>query len=78
MERSLTAAMLAIGVLLGLTAGIAYAVARRSWADYRKTKASVPGMRKAAWALIRIAASKGGIVLLLCVAAASWAATSDN
>ncbi|MFI6760559.1 hypothetical protein ACIBF5_15625 [Micromonospora sp. NPDC050417] len=78
MERPLTAVMLAIGVLLGLTVGIAYAVARRSWVDYRKTKASVPGMRKAAWGLIRIVASKGGIVLLLCIAAASWAATSDN
>ena len=78
MERSLTAAILALGVVLGLAVGVAYAVARRSWVDYRKTKAMVPGMRKAAWALIRIAVSKGGIVLLLCIAAASWAATGDN
>ncbi|MFK3985280.1 hypothetical protein ACI2K4_33510 [Micromonospora sp. NPDC050397] len=78
MERSLTAAMLTIGVVLGLTVGVAYAVARRSWVDYRKAKAGIPGARKAAWALIRVAVSKGGIVLLLCIAAVSWAATSDN
>jgi hypothetical protein len=77
-ERSLTAVILALGVVLGLVAGIAFAVARRSWVDYRKTKATVPVMRKAAWGLIRIAISKGGIVLLLCVAAASWAAASDR
>jgi hypothetical protein len=74
MDRPLAAAVLATGVALGLIAGIAFAVARLAWRDYTTTKASVPGLRKAAWALIRVAFTKGGIVLLLCVAAVGWAA----
>ncbi|MEO3742487.1 hypothetical protein [Plantactinospora sp. B5E13] len=78
MERPLPAATLLIGVTLGVVVGIAYAVARRAWADYRKTRASLPGMRKAAWALTRLATSKGGIVLLLCLAVVGWAATGGE
>jgi hypothetical protein len=77
-ERPLPVAILVLGVALGLFAGIAYAVARRAWVDYRKTVDLVPGMRKTAWALIRLATAKGGIVLLLCIAAVSWAALSGD
>ncbi|MFY1674829.1 hypothetical protein ACN27G_33650 [Plantactinospora sp. WMMB334] len=73
-----SAALLLVGVVLGIFAGIAYAVARRAWADYRKVKASLPGMRSTAWAVTRIATSRGGIVLLLCLAAAGWAATGGE
>jgi hypothetical protein len=73
-ERPLPVAILVLGVALGLFAGIAFAVARRAWVDYRKTKALVPGMRKTAWALVGVATTKGGIVLLLCIAAVGWAA----
>ena len=78
MERPLPVASLILGVTLGLIVGIAYAVARRAWVDYRKTKELVPGMRKTAWGLIRIATTKGGIVFLLCVAAVSWAAMAGG
>ena len=74
MERPIPAASLILGVTLGLFAGIAFAVARRAWVDYRKTKQLVPGMRRTAWGLTRIATTKGGIVLLLCIAAVGWAA----
>jgi hypothetical protein len=75
-ERPLSVAILLLGLALGLFAGIAFAVARRSWRDYRNTKKLVPGMRKTAWGLIRLAATRGGIVLLLCIAAVGWAAMS--
>lgn len=72
------AAALLLGVALGLFAGIGYAMARRAWADYRKVKASLPGMRRTAWAVTRIATSRGGIVLLLCLAAVGWAAVGGE
>ncbi|MEE6259154.1 hypothetical protein [Plantactinospora sonchi] len=77
MERPFPVATLLIGVTLGVVVGIAYAVARRAWADYHKTRASLPGMRQVAWALTRIATSRGGIVLLLCLAAVGWAAAGE-
>jgi hypothetical protein len=54
---------------------MAFAIARRAWNDYQKTKASVPVLRKAAWLLIRTAS--GWIVGLaaLVVAAVAFAAT---
>ena len=74
MDRPFPVATLLLGVILGLVVGIAFAIARRAWTDYAKTKAGLPGMRKGAWGLIRIAASRAGIVLLICVAAVAWAA----
>ncbi|MDW5325441.1 hypothetical protein [Plantactinospora sp. KLBMP9567] len=67
-------AFLLVGVAFGLFVGTAYAVARRAWVDYRKTRATLPGLRKTAWTVTRIATSRGGIVLLICLAAVGWAA----
>ena len=78
MDRPLPTATLLLGVALGLFAGIALAIARRAWVDYRKTKDSLPGMRTAAWTLTRIATTRGGIVLLLCLAAVGWAAVGGR
>jgi len=77
-ERPFPVAALLLGVTLGIVAGISYAVARRAWADYHKARTSLPGLRDAAWAMTRIATSRGGIVLLLCLAAVGWAAASDR
>lgn len=54
--------------------GVAYAMARRGWKDYRAAKAGLPVARRTAWALTRVATTKGGIVLLVCAAAVGWAA----
>ncbi|MBF9129542.1 hypothetical protein I0C86_11275 [Plantactinospora sp. S1510] len=78
MDRPVPAVALLLGVAFGLFAGIGYAVARRAWTDYRKTKATLPGMRSAAWAVTRIATSRAGIVLLLCLAAVGWAAAGGE
>ena len=74
MDRSITSAGLMLGLAIGFSLGYAVAVARRAWADYRKTKAAVPGLRKDAWSLIGWALTKGGLVTLLIVAAVAWAA----
>lgn len=74
MDRPVPAAALLLGVVLGLVAGIAYAVARRAWTDYRKAKANLPVLRKLAWALTRMAGTRAGIVLLICLVAVGWAA----
>lgn len=78
MESPLPVATLLLGVVFGLVAGTAYAIARRAWTDYGKTKASLPGMRKAAWGLTRIATSRAGILLLICLAAVAWAAADGQ
>ncbi|SCE76551.1 hypothetical protein GA0070607_1285 [Micromonospora coriariae] len=70
--------MLAVGILVGCVVGAAYARARRGWDDYQKTKASVPGLRKLAWLLIRVAATKVGIVVLLLVGAVAYAAVGSD
>jgi hypothetical protein len=67
-------AALLFGVVLGLVVGTAVTVARRAWTEYVTTKAGLPGMRRGAWVLIRIAASRVGIVALICVVAVAWAA----
>jgi hypothetical protein len=77
-EGPAPAATLLIGVVFGLVVGIAYAVARRAWVDYRKTKASLPGLRAVAWAMTRLATTRGGIVLLLCLAAVGAAAAGGE
>ncbi|MEV4755656.1 hypothetical protein AB0J86_11170 [Micromonospora sp. NPDC049559] len=78
MERPLSVAALMLGVVLGLSAGIAFAVAWRAWVDYRKTRELVPGMRRTAWTLTRVATTRGGVILLLCIAAVGWAALSGG
>ncbi|MEV1290094.1 hypothetical protein [Micromonospora sp. NPDC049679] len=65
-------------MLVGLSFGAAYAVARRAWRDYKSAQKAVPVARKAVWALIRVATTKGGVVLLLCAAAVGWAAIGDR
>ncbi|WP_247658772.1 hypothetical protein [Micromonospora sp. U56] len=72
------AVLLAIGVLVGGVMGAAYARARRGWRDYQVTKDSVPGLRRAAWLLIRLAATKVGVVALLLVGAVAYAAVGPD
>ncbi|MGC5021115.1 hypothetical protein [Micromonospora sp. DT47] len=78
MERSLMAVLLAVGILGGGVMGAAYARARRGWSDYQTTKRSVPILRKAAWLLIRLAATKIGIVALLLVGAVAYATVGPD
>jgi hypothetical protein len=49
------AILVAVGAVIGFAAGRAYQVAARAWSDYKKTKASVPGLLKAFWAAVRAA-----------------------
>jgi hypothetical protein len=72
------AVLLAIGVLIGGVMGTAYARARRGWTDYQTTKKAVPGFRRTAWLLIRLAATKIGVVALLLIGAVAYAAVGPD
>lgn len=70
--------MLILGLAIGVFAGMKLAVARRAWSDYATTKASVPGLRKTAWGLRRVAFTRAGLVLLILIAALSYAASGQR
>jgi hypothetical protein len=72
------AVLLVVGILIGGVVGAAYARARRGWSDYQTTKKSVPVLRKAAWLLIRLAATKIGVVALLLIGAVAYAAVGPD
>ncbi|MFB9239796.1 hypothetical protein ACFFWC_30445 [Plantactinospora siamensis] len=78
MDRPIAAVLLIIGVVMGVVAGRSWATARRAWGDYTVTKASVPKFRKTAWGLMRAAFTKGGIVVLICLAAMGYAAVGNH
>lgn len=65
-------------LLVGCAVGARYARAHRGWADFRKTKASLPGLRKDAWALTRRAAGGVFVVGVLAVALVVGAAANSN
>jgi hypothetical protein len=77
-DRSITVTGLVLGIGIGFFAGVAVGLARRGWSDYRKTKASVPMYRKAAWSLVGAATTKVGLVGLLIAAAVAWAAVGPK
>ena len=68
---------LVIGIVVGFPAGMAYAVARRAWKDFRATRTLVAGLRRNAWGMSRAAAGWLVGVAVLAVAAVAWAAGGD-
>jgi hypothetical protein len=68
---------LVIGLIVGFPAGMAYAVARRAWKDFRATRTLVAGLRRNAWGVSRAAAGWLVGIVVLAVAAVGWAATGD-
>lgn len=67
MEWSGVLVMLVVFVVIGASIGAAWARAQRQWDDYRKTRDALPGMRKTAWALSRVFASKTVVIILIVV-----------
>lgn len=68
-----------LGGVVGFLFGIVFAVMRRAWSDYQKIKASVPGLRKAAWAHIRnFALWCAGIAAVVIVFGAYVASAADK
>lgn len=62
----------AVALVLGINAGAAWAKARRGYDDWRTTRRSVPGLRKAATSLAGTAALwAAGIAVAIAVAAAA-------
>ncbi|MFG1778511.1 hypothetical protein ACGFIR_11845 [Micromonospora sp. NPDC049051] len=78
MERPGIVALLLVGLLIGTGVGSAYARARRGWADYQTAKKTVPGARRAAWLLIKVATTKIGVIALLLVGAVAYAAAGSD
>ncbi|WP_319462166.1 hypothetical protein [Micromonospora sp. RTP1Z1] len=78
MEQAVIAALLLVGLLIGCGVGAAYARAKRGWTDYKVIKSTVPGARRTAWLAIRAVFTKVGVIALLLVGAAAYAATSSD
>ena len=72
MERGITTAGVTLGIFIGFVVGVAFAVARRAWVDYTKTKASLPGLKTTAWAMTRTSAGRFAIAGVLVALAVLW------
>lgn len=78
MEQAVIAALLVVGLVIGAGVGAAYARAKRGWKDYRTLRTSVPGARRTAWVATRAAITKIGVIALLLVGAAAYAAAGSD
>ncbi|MCI4064690.1 hypothetical protein MRQ36_19780 [Micromonospora sp. R77] len=78
MEQAVIAALLVVGLIIGCGVGAAYARARRGWTDYTAAKKTVPGARRTAWLAIRAVVTKLGVIALLLVGAAAYAAAGSD
>ncbi|MFG2054821.1 hypothetical protein ACGFI9_12390 [Micromonospora sp. NPDC048930] len=78
MEQAVIAALLLVGLAIGTGVGAAYARAKRGWTDYKAAKNVVPGARRAAWLAIRAVVTKLGVIALLLVGAAAYAAAGGD
>lgn len=77
-EQAVIAALLLVGLVVGVGVGAAYARAKRGWSDYRTIRGSVPGARRTAWLAIRAVLTKLGVIALLLVGAAAYAPTTTG
>lgn len=77
-EQAVIAALLLVGLVVGVGVGAAYARAKRGWSDYRTIRGSVPGARRTAWLAIRAVLTKLGVIALLLVGAAAYAAAGAD
>ncbi len=78
MEQAVIAALLLVGLVIGTGVGAAYARARRGWKDYRTARKLVPGARHTAWLATRAVITKVGVIALLLVGAAAYAAVGSD
>ncbi|MFC0028471.1 hypothetical protein ACFFMM_02910 [Micromonospora chaiyaphumensis] len=78
MEQAVIAALLLVGLVIGAGVGASYARAQRGWKDYQTIRTSVPGARRTAWVAIRAVVTKIGVIALLLVGAAAYAAAGSD
>ncbi|SCF32842.1 hypothetical protein GA0074695_5653 [Micromonospora viridifaciens] len=78
MEQAVIAALLLVGLVIGAGVGAAYARAKRGWKDYRTARNLVPGTRRTAWLATRAVITKVGVIALLLVGAAAYAAVGSD
>ncbi|MEU8260661.1 hypothetical protein AB0C02_08575 [Micromonospora sp. NPDC048999] len=78
MEQAVIAALLVVGLVIGTGIGAAYARAKRGWKDYRTARNTVPGARRTAWLATRTVITKVGVIALLLVGAAAYAAVGSD
>ena len=79
MEQAVIAALLLlVGLVIGAGVGASYSRAQRGWKDYQIIRTSVPGARRTAWVAIRAVVTRIGVIALLLVGAAAYAAGSDH
>ncbi|MCW3818429.1 hypothetical protein ONA91_28705 [Micromonospora sp. DR5-3] len=78
MEQAVIAALLLVGLVIGTGVGASYARAKRGWKDYQTARNTVPGARRTAWLAIRAVFTKIGVIALLLVGAAAYAAAGPD
>lgn len=78
MEQAVIAALLLVGLVIGAGVGASYARAKRGWKDYRTVRNSVPGARSTAWLAVRAVVTKIGVIALLLIGAAAYAAAGSD
>ncbi|MFE9653463.1 hypothetical protein [Micromonospora sp. NPDC006431] len=78
MEQAVIAALLLVGLAIGAGIGASYARAKRGWKDYKTARNIVPGARRTAWLAIRAVITKLGVIALLLVGAAAYAAVGSD
>lgn len=78
MEQAVIAALLLVGLVIGVGVGASYARAKRGWKDYQTARNTVPGARRAAWLAIRGVLTKVGVIALLLFGAAAYAASGAD
>lgn len=78
MEQAVIAALLLVGLVIGAGVGASYARAKRGWKDYQTVRNSVPGARSTAWLAVRAVVTKIGVIALLLIGAAAYAAAGSD
>jgi hypothetical protein len=78
MDRGFTTVAIWAGMLLAFLAGRAYQAAVQAYRDWKKTKASVPILRRIFWALLRTAAVFVAIIIAVVIGTGTWVATGPK
>lgn len=72
MTSAVGTATFLIGVVVSFLCGVAYAVTRRAFDDYKKTKAALPGMRKTAWSGVWTTIKAAALGLVIFAVLIGW------
>jgi hypothetical protein len=61
-----------VGVVVSFLAGMAYAITKRAFSDYTKTKELIPGMRKTAWSSVWTTIKAAALAVIIFAVLIGW------